>query len=179
MHSDLEQEKRGEVMARFKNRSLNILVATDIVSRGIDIEDIDLVINYDVPHDGEDYVHRIGRTARAETTGVAVTLVNDTDMPKMHRIERLIENEVYKAPLPEFLGTGPEWKIRSTTPRDHFRKKGGVGQKRKYGDKPASKASTETTGPSGESGDGAKNPNRKKFRNRKNENSGQAPEQSK
>jgi superfamily II DNA/RNA helicase len=122
--SDLEQKEREEILLRFRSRQTRILIATDVLSRGIDIKDISLVVNYDVPGDAEDYVHRVGRTARAETTGVAITLVNETDMPKMHRIEKLIENEVFKAPLPDFLGEGPEWKIRHTTPREHFRKKG-------------------------------------------------------
>lgn len=129
--SDLEQKEREEILLRFRSRETRVLVATDVLSRGIDIKDINLVVNYDVPGDAEDYVHRIGRTARAETTGVAVTLVNETDMPKMHRIERLIENEVFKSPLPEFLGAGPDWKIRSSTPRDHIRKKGGFKSKHK------------------------------------------------
>jgi superfamily II DNA/RNA helicase len=134
--SDLEQKEREEILLRFRSRETRVLVATDVLSRGIDIKDINLVVNYDVPGDAEDYVHRIGRTARAETTGAAVTLVNDLDMPKMHRIERLIEKEVFKAPLPEFLGSGPDWKIRASTPRDHIRKKGGFKQKHKTGERP-------------------------------------------
>ena len=144
--SDLEQKEREEILLRFRSRETRVLVATDVLSRGIDIKDINLVVNYDVPGDAEDYVHRIGRTARADTTGVAVTLVNETDMPKLHRIERLIEKEVYKAPLPEFLGEGPAWKIRATTPREHFKKKGGVkyGQPKKEGrrDAPQNAGST-------------------------------------
>jgi len=123
--SDLEQKEREEILLRFKSRQTRILVATDVLSRGIDIKDINLVVNYDVPGDAEDYVHRVGRTARAETTGVALTLVNEADMPKMHRIEKLIGYEVYKAPLPEQLGPGPEWKLRTSTPRDFLRKKKG------------------------------------------------------
>lgn len=101
--SDFEQREREEVVIRFRSRRTRVLVATDVMSRGIDIKEINLVINFDVPQDAEDYVHRIGRTARAETTGVAVTLVNRDDMMKLQRIERLIGNEVYRAPLPEFL----------------------------------------------------------------------------
>jgi superfamily II DNA/RNA helicase len=129
--SDLEQKEREEILLRFRSRETRVLVATDVLSRGIDIKDINLVVNYDVPGDAEDYVHRIGRTARAETTGVAVTLVNEADMIKMHRIEKLIEKEVYKTPLPEFLGQGPEWKLRPSTPREHIRKKGGFNQQRR------------------------------------------------
>jgi superfamily II DNA/RNA helicase len=121
--SDLEQKDREEILLRFKSREIRVLVATDVLSRGIDIKDISLVINYDVPGDAEDYVHRVGRTARAETTGVAITLVNEADMLKMHRIERLIEYEVYKAPLPAELGPGPVWRLKTSTPRDFFRKK--------------------------------------------------------
>jgi len=101
--SDLEQKEREEMLLRFKSRKTRVLVATDVLSRGIDIKDINLVINFDTPTDAEDYVHRVGRTARAETTGVAVTLVNKLDTPKMHRIERLIGKEIYKAPLPAFI----------------------------------------------------------------------------
>lgn len=101
--SDLEQKEREEMLLRFRSRKTRVLVATDVLSRGIDIKDINLVINFDTPTDAEDYVHRVGRTARAETTGVAVTLVNKLDMPKMHRIERLIGKEIYKAPLPAFI----------------------------------------------------------------------------
>lgn len=121
--SDLEQKEREAILLRFKSREIRVLVATDVLSRGIDIKDINLIINYDVPGDAEDYVHRVGRTARAETTGVAITLVNEADMLKMHRIERLIEYEVYKAPLPEQLGPGPAWKLKTSTPRDFLRKK--------------------------------------------------------
>ncbi|MCU0473039.1 MAG: DEAD/DEAH box helicase [Bacteroidales bacterium] len=104
--SDLEQKEREEMLLRFKSRKTRVLVATDVLSRGIDIKDINLVINFDAPSDAEDYVHRVGRTARAETTGVAVTLVNKADMPKMYRIEKLIGNKIYNAPLPAFIAEG-------------------------------------------------------------------------
>ncbi len=110
--SDLEQKEREEVLMRFKARQTRILVATDVLSRGIDIKDINLVINYDVPGDAEDYVHRIGRTARANTTGIALTLINEDDMYKFHQIETLIENTVFKAPIPPELGEAPEWKVK-------------------------------------------------------------------
>jgi superfamily II DNA/RNA helicase len=109
--SDLEQTDREKVLQGFKARRTRILVATDVLSRGIDIKEINLIINFDVPHDAEDYVHRVGRTARADATGVALTLVNDKEMGKFHQIEQLIEREVIKLPLPEELGQGPEWKI--------------------------------------------------------------------
>jgi superfamily II DNA/RNA helicase len=123
--SDLEQKDREDVLLRFRSREIRVLVATDVLSRGIDIKDIDLIVNYDVPGDAEDYVHRVGRTARADATGVAITLVNEPDMIRMHRIEKLIGYEVYKAPLPEKIGFGPEWKLRAPIPHDHARKKGG------------------------------------------------------
>ena len=101
--SDLEQRDREETLLRFKSRKTRVLVATDVLSRGIDIKDIDLVVNFDVPSDAEDYVHRVGRTARAETTGAAITLINKMDMQKMERIEKLIGYKVYNAPLPSFI----------------------------------------------------------------------------
>ena len=107
MHSDLTQEKREEVMLDFKNGKIDILVATDIVARGIDIEDIGTVVNYDVPHDPEDYIHRIGRTARASATGRAITFVNEYEQGKFHRIEQFIERDLPKLPLPERLGPAP------------------------------------------------------------------------
>ncbi len=107
MHSDLDQQKREEVMLDFKNGKIDLLVATDIVARGIDIEDIGTVINYDVPRDPEDYIHRIGRTARASATGRAITFVSETEQGKFHKIERFIEREIPKNPLPEEVGEGP------------------------------------------------------------------------
>lgn len=107
--SDLEQDQREEVLQAFRSKRLRILVATDVMSRGIDVKEINMVINYDVPHDAEDYVHRVGRTARANTKGEAYTLVSDMDMHKLKRIEKLIEAEVPRLPLPEDLGMGPEW----------------------------------------------------------------------
>lgn len=101
--SDLEQKEREEVLIRFRSRQTRVLVATDVLSRGIDIKDINLVINYDTPGDAEDYVHRVGRTARADTSGVALTLVSRDDRVKMKRIEKLIGYEVFKAPLPSYL----------------------------------------------------------------------------
>ena len=109
MHSDLEQAQREEVMLDFKNNKVSILVATDIVARGIDIEDIGLVINYDVPHDPEDYIHRIGRTARAAATGAAVTFVSEEEQGKFHAIEKFIERDIRKAELPASVGEGPKY----------------------------------------------------------------------
>ena len=109
MHSDLEQAERDDIMFKFKSGQIDVLVATDIVARGIDIDDIAMVINYDVPHDAEDYVHRIGRTARADRDGVAITLVNEDDMFAFHQIEKFLDKEIKKNPLPEGCGEGPEY----------------------------------------------------------------------
>jgi superfamily II DNA/RNA helicase len=109
IHSDLEQDKREQVLMDFKNKKLKMLVATDILSRGIDIEDIDLVINYDVPNDAEDYIHRIGRTARAATDGTAYTVVSEKEQRKFARIEEVLGKPVTKAILPEQLGPVPEY----------------------------------------------------------------------
>lgn len=107
MHSDLSQAERDEIMYKFKSREIDVLVATDIVARGIDIDDICMVINYDVPHDVEDYVHRIGRTARADREGVAITLVSKEECYLFKRIEDFLEKEVTKNKLPKGLGEGP------------------------------------------------------------------------
>jgi ATP-dependent RNA helicase RhlE len=111
IHSDLDQDQREDTLIQFRSGRLPVLVATDILSRGIDIDDIDLVINFDVPHDGEDYVHRIGRTARAEADGTAYTLINEKEQRKFADIERLIEKEVTKCAVPEELGEQPEYNV--------------------------------------------------------------------
>lgn len=110
MHSDLTQEERNDIMYKFKAGQLDVLVATDIVSRGIDIDDITMVINYDVPHDTEDYVHRIGRTARADRDGAAITLVSEEDQFYFQQTEKFLEKEIQKNKLPENLGDGPEYR---------------------------------------------------------------------
>ena len=109
IHSDLEQEKREQVLIDFKSGKINTLVATDILSRGIDIDNISLVVNFDVPHDGEDYVHRIGRTARADADGTAITLIADKDQRKFAAIERLLGREVPKMAVPEKFGPAPAY----------------------------------------------------------------------
>ncbi|MEO6720152.1 MAG: DEAD/DEAH box helicase [Ferruginibacter sp.] len=109
IHSDLEQQKREEVLMHFKSGRLTVLVATDILSRGIDIDNIDLVLNYDVPHDGEDYVHRIGRTARAAAEGTAITFISVKEQRKFAVIERLLGKPVPKAVVPEEFGESPEY----------------------------------------------------------------------
>lgn len=123
--SNLEQREREEVLLRFRSKQTRVLVATDVLSRGIDIKEIELIINFDVPHDAEDYVHRVGRTARANTSGVALTLVNEMDMYKFKRIEELIEREIIKMPVPPALGISPVWKaVRPPRPQGgrHFSK---------------------------------------------------------
>ncbi len=118
MHSDLDQAKREEVMLAFKNNKINILVATDIVARGIDITDIGMVINYDVPHDPEDYIHRIGRTGRASATGVAITFVSEKEQGKFHRIEEFIEKSIKQLELPAEVGAPPAYNPKAPVARD-------------------------------------------------------------
>ncbi|MDR1756849.1 MAG: DEAD/DEAH box helicase [Culturomica sp.] len=124
MHSDLEQAEREQVMLDFKNNKIDLLVATDIVARGIDIEDIGMVLNYDVPHDPEDYIHRIGRTARANAEGLAITFVSEKEQGKFHRIEKFLEKEIYKIPLPPGLGEAPVYNPKAFSEGGHFRNKG-------------------------------------------------------
>ncbi len=123
MHSDLSQAERDDVMYRFKAGQVDVLVATDIVARGIDIDDILMVINYDVPRDAEDYVHRIGRTARAQRDGIAITLVSESDIRYFADIERFLERDIPKNPLPEELGDGPAY--QPSAPRKNSRGRGG------------------------------------------------------
>lgn len=122
MHSDLEQAQRDEMMYRFKSGQIDVLVATDILSRGIDIDDIAMVINYDVPRDPEDYVHRIGRTARAERDGRAITFVATDDQRYFQQIERFLEKKIERNALPEGLGEAPEMNVRNTKAKDRRRK---------------------------------------------------------
>ncbi len=131
MHSDLDQNKREDVILKFKAGQVNVLVATDIMARGIDIDDIELVINYDVPREAEDYVHRIGRTARADREGSAITFVNPKDMRNFRNIERLLEKEVEKNPLPDGMEDGPSY--RTDSPRSG--KNGGRTRNRGRGNK--------------------------------------------
>jgi len=129
-HSDLEQDAREEIMRAFKSRRIPIIIGTDVLSRGIDVEGIDLVVNYDVPPDPEDYIHRIGRTARAESTGTAITFINDKDQHKFARIEQLLAKEVAKLPLPAEFGEAPQY---DPTRRKEGAKKGSFkGKKRKF-----------------------------------------------
>jgi superfamily II DNA/RNA helicase len=120
VHSDLEQEERERQLAAFKSGKISVIVATDVLSRGIDIKGIDLVLNFDVPGDAEDYVHRIGRTARADASGVALTLVNSKDWYKFEKIETLIDMKIRRSPLPDFLTNAA-----SKAPNKSFYKKRG------------------------------------------------------
>jgi len=131
IHSDLDQKERENVLRDFKNRKLNILVATDILSRGIDVEDIDLVINYDVPNDGEDYIHRIGRTARAAAKGVAFTFINEKEQNRFAEIEHLLGAPVAKAKNPGDVGSGPAYKPRTPGQRRKGGKPGYKGKRSK------------------------------------------------
>lgn len=130
IHSDLDQKRREDTLRSFKNGNLQVLVATDILSRGIDVKDINLVINYDVPSDAEDYIHRIGRTARADTEGVALTFINRRERRKLDDIERLMETKVKRLQLPEFLQKKEQTAAASNPKRKPFKKynKGGGGR---------------------------------------------------
>ncbi len=130
IHSDLEQDEREEALSKYRSGKLHVLVATDILSRGIDIDDIDLVINFDVPHDGEDYVHRIGRTARAEADGTAYTLINVKEQRKFLEIEQLIGKDVLKCAIPEELGEQPAYNVSANRNSQHFKPKNSRQQKR-------------------------------------------------
>ena len=123
-------QRRGN-FREFKNKQINMIIGTDVFSRGIDVEGISLVINFDVPPDPEDYVHRVGRTARAETTGTAITFINERDQRKFHSIENLIGNSIAKLPLPEAIGEGPAYQPQH--------KKNNNFRKRTFGKKPFKK----------------------------------------
>lgn len=129
--SDYDQKEREDVLMHFRSKQTRIVVATDVLARGIDIKDIDLVINYEVPKTAEDYVHRVGRTARANTTGVALTLVNEDDMYSFYQIEKLINTKVAKIPTPAEMGTSPVWDESQLTrkPKNKFSSKKGGGKK--------------------------------------------------
>jgi superfamily II DNA/RNA helicase len=124
MHSDLTQAERDDVMYRFKTSQIDVLVATDIVARGIDIDDISMVINYDVPHDSEDYVHRIGRTARADRDGIAITFVNEADISRFMSIEHFLQKDILKNPMPDGIGEGPVYIGRSGRKSTHYNRHG-------------------------------------------------------
>jgi len=143
IHSDLEQQEREAVLLRFRNQQTHVLVATDVMARGIDIDTIELVINYDVPRDAEDYVHRVGRTARAEREGVAITFINGErkEQDSFKRIEQMLEMPVYKIKTPIEWGDGPEYNPSVSSGRSHgeYKKRGpkpGGGYKKKDDGRP-------------------------------------------
>jgi len=129
IHSDLNQQEREKVLLDFKNKRTKIIVATDILSRGIDIKGINLVINYDIPGDAEDYVHRIGRTARGDNTGVALTFINAEDCYRFSKIEQLIDKEVKKLPLPEGFEPGPEYRVQQKKKKKPFKRRKNVNKR--------------------------------------------------
>lgn len=122
-HSDLEQEQRETILRAFKNKLLPVLIGTDVLSRGIDVEGVSLVINFDAPPDPEDYVHRVGRTARAESTGTAITFVNERDQRKFYSIENLIGMEIIRVPLPKELGESPVYEPQLKRKKAFVKKK--------------------------------------------------------
>ena len=149
MHSDLEQKQRDEVMLAFKAGRVDVLVATDIVARGIDIDDITMVVNYDVPRDAEDYVHRIGRTARAGREGRAVTFVNEKDRLALRSIEQLLEKKIPREELPDGMTAAPE--EEKGTPQKKDRRRGNGKRRRSSGNRRSSaykdvKATSDTSG---------------------------------
>jgi ATP-dependent RNA helicase RhlE len=121
-HSDLDQQEREQILRDFKNKQINMIIGTDVLSRGIDVEGISIVINFDVPPDPEDYVHRVGRTARAETTGTAITFINVKDQRKFLNIENLIGETIEKLPLPQSVGEGPDYQPQLKK-KTNFRKR--------------------------------------------------------
>ena len=159
IHSDLEQSKRDEALLSFKNGKINILVATDIVSRGIDIENIDMVINFDVPSDVEDYIHRIGRTARAQKTGRGITFVSESEQNKFYRIESFLQKAIDKYVVPEQLGEVPEYSPKKNSGRTYQRRP----RKRNFG---VSKGKTQNSS-KGQNKVGAESSQNKKFRPRR------------
>jgi ATP-dependent RNA helicase RhlE len=185
IQSDIEQDEREKVLLGFRNRKFQILVATDIMSRGIDIDNISHVVNFDMPQDAEDYIHRIGRTARAAATGTALTFVNEKDMYKIPRIEKLIEKDVPKFDLPNFLGKGPEYnpnaKPEKRGGRDKRDGKGRSGDRKNQPAsqghrerKPVSGAETHKPESAGTAAAGSENPD-KQNRNRKPRNRSEKP----
>jgi superfamily II DNA/RNA helicase len=155
IHSDLDQAGREDVMVEFKSRRLPILVATDILSRGIDIDNIEMVINYDVPNDGEDYIHRIGRTARAETDGVAFTFISEKEQNKFRTIEDLLGSPVRKAEVPAEFGPAPEYSPRSGSRSRGGGHGGGPGRGSGHGGRAGGGGNHRRPRPSGGGGGGA------------------------
>ena len=184
MHSDLEQPEREAVMLDFKNNKIDILVATDVISRGIDIDQIGLVINYDVPHDPEDYIHRIGRTARASAAGTAITFVSEKEQGKFARIESFLGYEVPKRELPEGLGDAPVYAPKQERGDRRGRKgRGGNsrsknrrGGEKKNGEKKEVKTNVDTPRENAQAQSG--NPSKRRNRHRRKPKSSNGPAKS-
>lgn len=164
--SDLDQDYREEVLNRFRSRRTRILVGTDVISRGIDIADINLVINFGVPKEAADYVHRVGRTARADTTGVAITLINEDEMYSFSKIETLIDQSVHKIGLPPEFGEAPVWNPKY---RPQGRGRGG-NSRGKGGSRPSGRGGNRSGKPKSKSGSRGKS----NYRGKSNNNSGQS-----
>lgn len=171
--SDLEQSQREVVLNDFRNRRVKVLVATDVMSRGIDIEDIELVVNFDVPRDAEDYVHRIGRTARAGAKGSAITFINEDDCYGFLKIERLIGREIVKDPLPDWLGQAPVYdpstRRRGGRPGQNSQGRGGRDSGRAQHSRPHQPKGDRPPRPQGEGGDanGSSGNDRRRFKKRR------------
>lgn len=161
--SDLEQPEREEIMRNFKAKRLRILIGTDILSRGIDVEGISLVVNYDAPPDPEDYIHRIGRTARAERAGVAITFINEKDQQRFAQIEALMGMDVPKLPIPEQFGKGPEYDPEANKRRFDKPRGGKPGGGGKHGGKPRPKGAENGAGGAQNGGDRPRNNNKRRF----------------
>ena len=165
MHSDLTQGERDEIMFQYKSRKIDMIVATDILARGIDIDDIRIVINYDVPRDCDDYIHRIGRTARAGSKGRAITFVSEEDQEYFGRIEDFIEQEVTKMEIPAELGEGPAYEPKKKRAKEGGKSKGRGGNRRKpaakgNGEKPAAEKNRKRKGRNNGKGSGRKGENK-------------------
>ena len=138
LHGDLKQEQRDRVMRAFRTGRTDILVATDVAARGIDVDDVEAVFNYDVPQDDEYYVHRIGRTARANNDGCAITFVSETEQSKFKQIENFLEKDIYKIPVPYELGEAPEYAPREARKKNPSGKD--KGKRRTYKKRPRNKS---------------------------------------
>jgi ATP-dependent RNA helicase RhlE len=154
-HSDLGQKEREAILSEFKNKRVPVLIGTDVLSRGIDVEGISLVINFDVPHDPEDYIHRIGRTARAATTGTAITLVNDKDKRKFANIEKLIDKTIERMPLPEHLGEAPVETAATSSSRPEHNRDRKAPQRKFWKKKPKTEGSAARGGASSPKAEGS------------------------
>ncbi len=167
MHSDLEQADRDAALLDFKSGKATVLIATDIVSRGIDIDDIETVINYDVPHDVEDYIHRIGRTARANRTGRGVTFISEEDQEKFGKVEQFLEKTIDKLPLPESLGEGPAYEpsVRRGNNRGQYDRRNGNRQGGNRGDRNGHRNNRDNNNRDNNGGDN--NGERRNFRDRR------------